>query len=72
MNQNQWTAFKDIMAGSVGGMFGTFLGQPADVVKTRMQTASLQNPLYTSNLHCIKEVVVRGGGFSKVSHRFIG
>ena len=44
MNQNQWTAFKDIMAGSVGGMFGTFLGQPADVVKTRMQTASLQNP----------------------------
>ena len=67
MNQNQWTAFKDITAGSVGGMFGTFLGQPADVVKTRMQTASLQNPLYTSNLHCIKEVVSKEGirGFFK-------
>ena len=67
MNQNQWTAFKDITAGSVGGMFGTFLGQPADVVKTRMQTASLKNPLYTSNLHCMKQIVSKEGihGFFK-------
>ena len=65
MNQNQWTAFKDIMAGSFGGMVGTFLGQPADVIKTRMQTMNFTNPIYTSNLHCVKEIVrIEGvGGF---------
>ena len=67
MNQNQWTAFKDIMAGSFGGMVGTFLGQPADVIKTRMQTMNFTNPIYTSNLHCVKEIVrIEGvGGFFK-------
>ena len=69
MNQNQWTAFKDIMAGSVGGMFGTFLGQPADVVKTRMQTTSLKNPLYTSNLHCMKQIVSKEG-YTRIFQRY--
>ena len=67
MNQSQWTAFKDIMAGSIGGMFGTFLGQPADVIKTRMQTMNFTNPIYTSNIHCVKEIMRKEGisGFFK-------
>ena len=67
MKQSQWTAFKDIMAGSIGGMFGTLLGQPSDVIKTRMQTMNFTNPIYASNIHCVKEVMRKEGvsGFFK-------
>ncbi|TPX35983.1 hypothetical protein SmJEL517_g01833 [Synchytrium microbalum] len=59
------SAVKDLFAGAVGGI--VLVGQPFDTVKVRLQTQSLQNPVYSSMMDCVSKTYKADGfrGFYK-------
>jgi solute carrier family 25 carnitine/acylcarnitine transporter 20/29 len=59
---------KDLTAGTVGGIAQVLVGQPFDIVKVRMQTAS--KGTYRGMLHCAGGILTKEGplAFYKVSH----
>ena len=54
--------FKNLFAGSIGGMCQVLSGQPFDIIKIRMQRQSLINPEYSSVLDWVRSVY-RNEGF---------
>ena len=55
---------REIIAGSVGGIFQVLVGQPFDTVKVRLQTQSPTNPIYKNVLDCVRKTVTKEGPFA--------
>lgn len=54
-------SFKQIIAGSCGGILLVFAGHPMDTIKTRMQINNPKHPLYSSTLDCVKKIYRKEG-----------
>ena len=52
---------REIVAGSVGGIFQVLVGQPFDTVKVRLQTQSAANPMYSSVVDCVRKTMAQEG-----------
>ena len=59
-----YKTLKDCLAGTAGGIGQVLAGQPFDTVKVRIQTQSMDNPLYSSALDCAKKTFRREGGLA--------
>ena len=46
-------AFRDIIAGTVGGIAQTISGHPMDIIKVRLQTQSSAGPIFRGTIDCI-------------------
>nr|XP_054754017.1 mitochondrial ornithine transporter 1-like [Lytechinus pictus]XP_054754018.1 mitochondrial ornithine transporter 1-like [Lytechinus pictus] len=53
-----YEASVDFTAGAIGGVACTFVGQPFDTIKVKMQTYP---QLYRGSMHCLKDTVGREG-----------
>jgi solute carrier family 25 carnitine/acylcarnitine transporter 20/29 len=50
-------AFKDFFAGVCSGWAQVMIMQPFDIIKIRLQTQSLANPIYSGVADCLKKIV---------------
>lgn len=48
---------KDVAAGTCGGVAVTLVGHPFDTLKVRLQTQSMEKPLYNGMIDCAKKTV---------------
>lgn len=53
--------FKDIIAGTCGGIAVTLVGHPFDTLKVRLQTQSVTNPVYSGLVDCFNKTVSKEG-----------
>jgi solute carrier family 25 carnitine/acylcarnitine transporter 20/29 len=66
-DNNTKQTFKELFAGSVGGITQVLTGQPFDTVKVRLQTQPTP-PIYSGVSDCVKKIASQEGpfGFYKV------
>ncbi|KAK8793528.1 hypothetical protein WA158_004887 [Blastocystis sp. Blastoise] len=50
-----WYAFKDTVAGGIGGIGLVAVGHPFDTIKVRIQTQPADNPIYKGTLDCVRK-----------------
>ena len=59
-------SWKDVVAGTCGGIAVTLVGHPFDTVKVRLQTQPSDKPIYNGVVDCVKKTIkVRGASPTK-------
>lgn len=61
INTRRLSPVRNLVAGSIGGMFSWMVGQPLDMLKVKMQVQSTTNPIYTGALDCLKKTIKADG-----------
>jgi len=60
-NNGSLITFKDFFAGTVAGILQVLVGQPFDIIKVRLQSQSLDNPVYKGTVDCAKQILNNEG-----------
>lgn len=56
-NAGAMKLFKDIFAGTCGGISVTLVGHPFDTLKVRLQTQPMDKPIYSGVVDCLKKTI---------------
>eukprot|EP01015_Nassula_variabilis_P034589 TRINITY_DN8548_c0_g1_i6.p1 TRINITY_DN8548_c0_g1~~TRINITY_DN8548_c0_g1_i6.p1 ORF type:complete len:320 (+),score=55.14 TRINITY_DN8548_c0_g1_i6:64-1023(+) len=59
--QDIYQNVKELFAGCLGGVAQVLTGQPFDILKVRLQSQSLENPVYKGTIDCFKQTLANEG-----------
>ena len=60
-NERRLSPARNILAGSIGGIFSYVSSQPLDLIKVQLQVQSKHNPVYKGSMDCFMKIVKTEG-----------